>query len=231
MMPPKRIVELSFLALFALGVGISLFIHQSFDQWLTQLVQASGSKVAGGPLKLVDLKWQAAEQTLSMAGGQWFDSEQAREPWLVLPAARWTLSADAWQGARFHAERFTLAGLSVRLQQEGLTTNLNRLIQHLDTVDITPEKVGRGKEPLVFTLEKVVFKDVQVELRTLKHGVLRWTITELILPQTTAEQPFDRLLQQVTRDLLQELKLQSTEQLLSLAKPTPDPAPSADSHE
>lgn len=223
-MQTKRIVELSFLALFALGVGISLFIHQTYDQWLTQLVRASGSRVAGGPLKLVDLRWQAGEQTLSLAGGQWFDEERGREPWLILPAARWTLAADAWQGAQFRAEHFTLSGLQVRVRQEGLSTNVNRLIKQLDTVQIAPEKVGRGKEPLLFNLGEVVFKDLEVELSTAKHGVLRWNIAELRLAQAATGQPFDVLLQQVTRGLLAELKIQTTQHLLSLTEAGNAPA-------
>lgn len=233
-MPSKRIIELSFLALFALGVGIALVIHQTYDEWLTQLVQASGSKVAGGPLKLSGLKWQAAEQTLSLSAGAWYDQERAAQPWLRLPAARWQFSADAWQGAQFRTERLELVGLVAYIRQEGLTTNINRLIQQVDAMVITPEKVGRGKEPLVFNIDQVVVRDLQVELSTLKHGVLRWSVPELRLALTadTHALAFDALLQQFTRSLLAELKTQATQHLLTLSDSnnSPEAGPTLEHH-
>ncbi|MEY4589499.1 MAG: hypothetical protein RL497_1575, partial [Pseudomonadota bacterium] len=198
----KRLIEMSFLALFTAGVGISLLIHQSYDEWLTELVEASGQRVSGGPLVFKNLHWLSAEETLSLESGQWFDTERASEPWLMFPAARWPL-AGSWQGAVFQRERLELPGLVVRIQQEGLTTNINRLIKQVETVVIQPEKQRKGKEPLLFMLGACALTDVQVELHTLKHGVLRWRIPELTLhPAQTAGLAFDVLLQQLTLALL-----------------------------
>jgi hypothetical protein len=229
-MQTKRIIELCFLALFALGVGISLVIHQTYDQWLSQLVQASGTRVAGGPLKISQLQWQSAEQTLSLSGGEWFDDERASTPWLKLSAARWQLKPGAWQGAEFSTEHFELSGLEVFIRQEGLSTNINRLIKQVESAAIKPETVGRGKEPLVFKVDQVVLKDLALELTTTKHGVLRWNVPQLILTPGTEHLPFDVLLQQVTRALLNELKTQTTQQLLTLTEGerAPVDAPSAD---
>ena len=102
-------------------------------------------------------------------------------------------------------------------------------MKQVESVQITPEKLSRGKEPLLFTVDQVVFSDLQVEFTTLKHGVLRWHIEELTLTPTPRNQPFDVLLQQVTRALLAELKTQTTQQLLTLteaSQPSGDSPPS-----
>ncbi|HEY6529073.1 MAG TPA: hypothetical protein VIZ65_10300 [Cellvibrionaceae bacterium] len=217
----KRVIELSFLGLFALGVGIALLIHQSYDQWLTQLVQASGRKVGGGALEVEDLKWLVAEQKLSLSSAQWFDGETAGEAWFSVAASQWQLPANAWQGALFHTERFAVNGVTLRVKQEGLSTNINRLIKRVEAVVIEAEKQRKGTEALLFKLDSVALLNVQVELTTLKHGVLRWNIPELILPRHSNEPglAFDVLLQQITLQLLYELKLQTTQHLLSLTEP------------
>ncbi len=215
-MNAKRIIELSFIAIFAVGVGISLLIHQTYDEWLTRLVEASGRRVAGGPLVLQDLKWQAGENSLSISQGQWFDDPQNSAPWLLLPAGQWRLPADSWQGAQFYAQQIKIPGMRISIRQEGLSTNLNRLIHRLETVTIEPEKLGRGKEPLLFKIDQLVFSDIQVELTTLKHGVLRWTSPELTIDAKGEALAFDLLLQRVTGRLLAELKLQATQQMLTI---------------
>ncbi|RYZ78370.1 MAG: hypothetical protein EOO68_40455, partial [Moraxellaceae bacterium] len=225
----KRIIELSFLGVFALGVGIALLIHQSYDQWLTQLVQASGRKVSGGSLEVENLRWLPAEQKLSISSAHWFDGETAGEAWFSVGAAQWQLPADAWQGAVFHSERFTLDGVTLRVKQEGLSTNINRLIKHVESVVIEAEKQRKGTEALLFKLDALALTNVQVELTTLKHGVLRWNTPELILPRNINEPglAFDVLLQQITLQLLYELKIQTTQHLLSLTEPADPAAPTS----
>lgn len=221
----KRVIELGFLALFALGVGGALLVHQSYDQWLAELVQASGKKIGVGRLEVSGLRWLATEQNLSLTSAQWFDAENNRKPWLTLPSIQLQLPADAWQGPLLRIERFTLQGASVHIQQEGLSTNINRLIKQVEAVAILPEKQAKGQESLLFKVNSFSLVNLHVTLSTLKHGDLSWDIPELILPTSGSDAggAFDILLQQLTIQLLTQLRIQATQHLLVLAEAKTSP--------
>jgi hypothetical protein len=222
----KRMIEVGFLALFALGVGGALWVHQSYDKWLGELVQASGKKVGVGRLELNDLRWFATEQKLSLASAQWFDAENTRSPWLAIASGQWQLPPNAWQGAVLTIERFTLRDAVVHIQQEGLSTNINRLIKQVEAVTILPEKQAKGRESLLFKVNSCALINVHVTLSTLKHGDVTWNIPELILwgAYTTTGSPFDELLQQFTIRLLFALRKQATQHLIVLAESASSPA-------
>lgn len=219
-MSVKRCVELGFLIVFALGVVASLWLHQSFDEWLKQLVQASAQKVSKGWAQIDDLKWQPAEQKLQLRGVRWMDAETANTPWLVMPESTWVLPANSWQGAIFTADSFSISGVSINIQQEGLSTNINRLIKQVESVQIQLEKPRKGKEPLLYKVRSCVLRDVQINLSTLKHGNINWQVPEIVLsvPADKAAENFDSTLRQYTLLLLYELKKQSTDQLIKLVE-------------
>jgi hypothetical protein len=226
-MKSKRLIELIFIALFALGVSAALWVHQSFDVWLSQLIQASGRKLLDAPITMQNLRWLATEQRLSFASAQWFDTEAAQEPWLLLPETHWQFAATSWQGAVFHSEGLSLEGAVIRVRQEGLTTNINRLIKQLESVVVQAEKTRKGEESLLFLLDSCVLTRVHVEFQTVKHGVLRWSIAEikLIAPSDNKAMAFDRLLQHLTHSLLNEIKQQTTEHLITLSEQTAPTSP------
>lgn len=219
-MSVKRCVELGFLIVFALGVVASIWLHQSYDEWLKQLVQASAQKVSKGRAQIDELTWQPAEQKLHISGIRWMDTETANTAWLAIPESTWAFAANSWQGAMFTTDSFTFAGVSINIQQEGLSTNINRLIKQVESVQIQLEKPRKGKEPLMYKVSSCVLRDVQINLTTLKHGRVNWHVPEIVLsvPSDKAAENFDATLRQYTLLLLYELKKQSTDQLIKLVE-------------